>query len=239
MDLDHRALVASFFAKNRAIWGDSQMSLAAPEPVDVPPVEPPSEPAPVQVGPNGFPLNTKPADMSAEHQAKYWQHRSKENETRSKQNEARIKELEPLAETVKALEEASQTEAEKAAKKAIADGERAGRQAAEAEALGKYGPRLVGAEFRAALAGRMDAQQVQTLVAGLNIAAFLTPEGEPDTDAVANYVALIPATTAATPAVPAAPRPADLGGGRRSETKTDGLQRGRDLYAARHGKPTT
>lgn len=216
--------------------------------VPIPEVPPAPEPAPatkpasvpvdapaVVVGPNGYPLDTKPADMSDGHRAAYWQHRSHQNETADKAKAKRIAELEPLEAEKQAAVEAARTDAERAAIKAREDGEKAGRDAADAAALDKFAPRLVGAEFRAQLAGRMTAEQIATLVGGLNVRGFLTDEGEPDAEKVAAFVAAIPAT-AGSPA----PQPVrDFGGGRRDSVKVDGLQRGEDLYASRHKKKSS
>lgn len=147
---------------------------------------------------------------------------------------ARVKELEKHEQTVKALEEASRTEAEKAVLKAKEDGERAGREAERAAAVDTFGPRLVNTEFRAQLAGRMTAEQVATLTGKLNVRAFLTDEGDVDSAAVAEYVAAIPAAPAASAAAPLTP--GAFGAGRREPTKTDGLTAGEDMYARRHKK---
>lgn len=205
--------------------------LAPPSPELAKPAAPPVDAAP-PVGPHGYPLDTKPEAMSPEHRANYWQHRSRENESTAKANAKRIKELEPAEAQVKAMEEAARTEAEKAAMKAREDGEKAGREAADAAALEKFAPRLVGAEFRAQLAGRMTPEQIATLVGGLNVRGFLTDEGEPDTEKVATFVAAIPATVGAPPPTPVR----DFGGGRRESVKVDGLQRGAELYESRHQK---
>lgn len=203
------------------------------------PTESPAEAEAPKLGPNGFPLNTKPESMPPDQQAAYWRHRARENETRTKAALAERDALKPKAQQYDALEQASRSEAEKAADEARAAGEKAGREAERAEALGKFAPRLVGAEFRAQLAGRMTGDQVTELVDGLNVSKFLTEDGAADAESVARFVAAIPAVTA--PAEPAAPaRPVrDIGGGSRVGPKVDGLQRGSDLYAARHGKKTT
>jgi hypothetical protein len=193
-----------------------------------------------KLGPNGFPLNVKPEAMPAEQQAAYWRHRARENETAKKAALAERDALRPKAEQYAALEQASRSEAEKAADEARAAGEKAGREAERAEALGKFAPRLVGAEFRAQLAGRMTGEQVAELVDGLNVSRFLTEDGAADAEAVARFVAAIPTPQPAV-AEPAAParQVRDIGGGSRLAPKVDGLQRGSDLYAARHGKKTS
>lgn len=148
---------------------------------------------------------------------------------------ARVKELEKHEQTVKALEEASRTDAEKAVSKAKEEGERAGREAERTAAVDSFGPRLVATEFRAQLAGRMTAEQVATLTGKLNVRAFLTEDGDVDTTAVADYVAAIPAPAVAPPG-PAPLSPGSFGGGARQAPKVDGMAQGEDLYAQRHKK---
>jgi len=196
------------------------------------PAEVATEPEVPKLGTNGFPLNTKPEAMPADQQAAYWRHRARENETAKKTALAERDALRPKAEQYAALEQASRSEAEKAADEARAAGEKAGREAAAQEALGKFAPRLVGAEFRAQLAGRMTGEQVADLVDGLNVSKFLTEDGSPDAQAVARFVAAIPAPASAPPA----PVVRDIGGGSRTTPEKDGLQVGADLYATIHGK---
>jgi hypothetical protein len=64
--------------------------------------------------------------------------------------------------------------------KAVEEAKKAGRS----EALTETGGKLVKAEVRAALAGRMGDDQIAALVEGLNAANFLTEDGDVDPDKV-------------------------------------------------------
>jgi hypothetical protein len=191
-----------------------------------------------QNGPNGYPEKTRVEEMSPAQQAAYYKHHNRQAEERAKAAQKRLKELEPKAQQYEALEQASKTEQERAVEQARKEAAEAARTEASSAALEKYGPRLVGAEFRAQLAGRMSGEQVAELVAGLNVAHFLTDEGEPDAEAVSRFVAAIPAPA---PPVEAPPRPVvrDIGAGYRPSAKPNGVASGEDAFAARHGKKTS
>lgn len=149
--------------------------------------------------------------------------RAKENYAWRKANEDKVRQYDALA-------EASKTEQEKAVEQARADAAAAARTEAASEALGKFGPRLVGAEFRAQLAGRIPAVEITKIVGGLDVRRFLTDDGEPDSEAVADYVAAIRAPVVE----PAKAGRIDLGGGRRESAKVTGVQSGVDLYSQKH-----
>jgi hypothetical protein len=224
------------FARNRARFGDLRMeAVVAPSQV-APPVTPPvAPPAPVMptMGPNGFPLDTKPADMEPGQQAAYWQHRARQQEDNNKANAARIKELEPLAAQIKALEEASQTEAEKAVKAAQATGEKLGRDAALAEARKTYGGQLVTARLESAAAGKGMTPDALKTLAG-DATRFLGDEGV-DTAGLDAFLAALPdKSTTAPPHV----RPG-LGGGSRPGVTATGTSHGADLWAETHKKKPT
>jgi hypothetical protein len=153
--------------------------------------------------------------------------RAKENYEWRKANEDKIKQF-------AALEEASKTEAERAIETARREARDATRAEVEAEARAKYGSVLVGAEFRVALAGRLSAEQIGTLVDGLDVTRFMTDDGQPDTDRIGAYVAAIP--TSAAPVVPAAGPQVTASQGIRPPVKASGLGEGASLYADRHAK---
>lgn len=114
------------------------------------------------------PEATETVDWQAE--AEKWKTLSRKQEERAKANAAAAKELEKLR-------EAQMTEAERIA----AEAEQRGRSAALAE----VGQRLVRAEFAARSAGRIGADVLDDL----NLAKFLTEDGEPDTDAIDKAIA--------------------------------------------------
>lgn len=114
------------------------------------------------------PEATETVDWQAE--AEKWKTQSRKQEERAKANAAAAKELEQLR--------ASQmSEAEKIAVEA----EQRGRSAALAE----LGQRLVRAEFAARSGGRISDDTLDDL----NLAKFLTEDGEPDTAAIDKAVA--------------------------------------------------
>lgn len=174
--------------------------------------------------------DTTGADLAAENArlkavARKHEDRAKENFAWRKANEDKVRQYD-------ALSEASKTEQERAVEQAKKEAAASARTAADSDALTKFGPRLVGAEFRAQLAGRMDADKVADLVDGLNLGKFLGDDGEVDSDAVKKFVGAIPAATAGA----SKPGPADLGGGRRTASA---VTSGADLYNQRHPqKPT-
>lgn len=139
-----------------------------------------------------------------------WKALARKHESRAKNagNADEIKALKEKAAQYDALAAASKTEHERAIDEA--------REAAAKEATDKtrasFQERLVRAEFKAALAGRVSDDARDELLDGLNLAKFLDDDGEPDADRVREYVARL---------APAAPtekpdrKPADLGQGRR------------------------
>lgn len=132
--------------------------------------------APVEQG--GTPA-TEPAEVDWQAKAQHWQEMARKNEARAKENADAAKQLEELR-------QASLSETERA----VADAEKRGRQAA----LGEYGTRLAAAEIRAALSGIVS--DPAALIDDLNLAKFVTPDGDVDTKAVTaladKYAALAP-----------------------------------------------
>lgn len=97
------------------------------------------------------------------------------------------KQLRETQKQLEKLQQAAMTESEKAA----AEAEQRGRTAAMAE----FGQRLVRAEFRAQAAGRVE--NLDEVLEDLNLAKFVSEDGEPDTAAIAKAVARL-APAAAT-----------------------------------------
>ena len=116
-------------------------------------------------------------DWKAE--ADKWKAMARKHEDRAKENGAAARELEKLR-------EASLSEAEKA----VAEAEKRGRTAA----LTEVATRLAAAEIRAALTGVVADPAV--VVDDLNLAKFVTPDGDVDAKAVTalkdRYAALVP-----------------------------------------------
>jgi hypothetical protein len=76
-----------------------------------------------------------------------------------------------------------QAELDKVRRQTMTDSERAvaeARDAARTETMSEFGAKLVAAEFKMKAAGRIGEAQLTTLMSGLNLAGFLTPQGDPD-----------------------------------------------------------
>lgn len=106
--------------------------------------------------------------------------RAKSNDDKAKTNAQAAAELERIKrESMSELE------------RAVADA----RAQAKAEAMAEFGATLVEAEFRAAAAGRMDADALEVIVGGLNLTKFVE-DGKVNRDEVARYVdSIAPAKT--------------------------------------------
>ncbi|MFG2165526.1 hypothetical protein [Micromonospora chersina] len=142
------------------------------------------------------PEATETVDWQAE--AEKWKTLSRKQEERAKANAAAAKELEQF--------KASQmSEADRIA----AEAEQRGRSAALAE----VGQRLVRAEFAARSGGRIGDDTLDDL----NLAKFLTEDGEPDTKAIDKAVARLAPAQEQEPTRKPGPRP-DLSQGSGSAT---------------------
>lgn len=108
-----------------------------------------------------------------------------ERNEEAKQRKALQKELDELR-------AANQSDAEKAINAARKEG--------AAEASKAFAPRLVAAEFKAASAGRLTAEQLSGFLEDLDLSKYLTEDGEVDTERVAKKVDLLaPAQEPRTP----------------------------------------
>lgn len=138
------------------------------------------------VGDQGFPANTPWQDMTPGQQVNYWKFQARKHENTAK-SRADYDDLKAKAARADALDRELMSDAEKKVAAAT--------DAANAAASEKYAPLLVKAEFRAAAAGRLDADKIDTVLAPLNMAHFLTTTGEVDTDKVTAFVdSIAPAT---------------------------------------------
>lgn len=143
-----------------------------------------------------------------------WKALAQKHEQRAKSNAEKAKGYDEL--------KASQmTEQEKAVESAKAE--------ARAEAIRESAPRLVSAEFRAALAGRRTAEEVASLIEDYDLSKYLTESGEVDTKRVAEKADLL------APHVEERKTAPTFGGGaRRTSDKTEtapGVSRLRQAYA--------
>jgi hypothetical protein len=140
-----------------------------------------------------------PKDWEAE--ASRWKSLARKHEERAKANRVAADRLEQLEKERMTAEERTRVEAFE------------GGRAAERTALTE---RLVAAEFKAAaaIAGK-DVSTVTGLLEDLNVAKFLTAEGDVDTERITARVSALPVAAPAS-TEPAAPRIPDLGQGRRA-----------------------
>lgn len=130
-----------------------------------------------------------------------WKALAQKHEQRAKSNAEKAKGYDEL--------KASQmTEQEKAVETAKAE--------ARAEAIREAAPRLVGAEFRAALAGRRTADEVAALIEDLDLSKYLTEAGEVDAERVTKKAELL-----APPSEERKAAPSFGGGPRRTGDKTE------------------
>jgi hypothetical protein len=136
--------------------------------------------------------------------------------------------------TLRAEKKAAEKEAKEAKaqldelrRAAMSDQERAideAKATTRAEVLGQVGAKIAAAEFKAAASGRLDEDQLSTLLAGLDLKAFLTADGDVDADKVGSFIDGIAPTAHEG-------RPADLGQGARSTMALNGDPLERDLKA--------
>jgi hypothetical protein len=189
-------------------------------------------------GDRGFPANTPVSQMPLEQQRNYYKYQARKHENTVK-GLGDVKALQDKASQYDSLVAASKTEQERAVEQAKNEGRTA--------ALKEVGGRLVEAELRVAVGGRLDKDGFAALVGGLDRAQFINGEGNVDTDKVATFVnTLFPAGQAASapsagqgqtgqPAAPATPpRGPDFGQGVRTTAPPSPLEAGRAAARARH-----
>lgn len=118
------------------------------------------------------------------------------------------------------IREATQSEQEKAINAAKAEGLKEGARS--------MASRIVDAEIRAAAAGRLDKDQLATLLEGLDRGRFVDDDGEVDTERVAKFVNGI------APKAGSQPRERiDLGQGSRDDAKPSAREQGKAEAARR------
>lgn len=156
-----------------------------------------------QTEPEATDTDAEETDWKAE--AEKWTALARKHEERAKANSKAAKDLEELRQQ-------SMTDQEKAVEQAKAE--------ARAAAFTEVGGKLAAAEVRAAAAGRLSAEQVDTLLDGLNVSRFLTEDGDVDGERVAAFVDGIAPKQDENPTFP------DLGQGVRS---TGGTRSGSDM----------
>lgn len=138
--------------------------------------------------------DTDAPDLPAE--VEKWKGLAHKHEKRAKDNAEAAKQLEQF-------KQQSMTDTEKAIEQARAE--------ARADALAESGGKVAKAELRAAAAGRLDAEALDMLLDGINLAKFLDEDGEVDAVKVQAFMDGIAPKSETTTAVAAL----DLGQGAR------------------------
>lgn len=147
-------------------------------------------------GTGGSSESTDTTDWKAE--SEKWKAQARKHEERAKANAKAAADL-------STLQQQSMTDQEKAVAKAREEG--------RLEAVKDASARLVAAEVKAAAKGRLPDDKVKTLLAGLNLAAFVKDDGEIDEAGIAKWVESVTPTSSGFP---------DLGQGARGTTGNNG-----------------
>lgn len=184
-----------------------------PTPTPAPPT-PPAEPPPP---PASDPPNTGKTFTQEDLDRKI-----NERFARDKRKYGDLDELKAKADRLEQLERERESESEKLRREAA--------EAAEAAAIAKMRPQLVAAEFRAAAAGRIDAERLATLTEDIDYGKYVDDQGVIDNEKIQKKVA----AWAPTPEPPRGPRPDHSQGPRNNQTS--GLSVGWEMFEARRGK---
>jgi len=158
----------------------------APAPTtETQPTAPAPTPAPTKpTNDRGYPSDTPIAEMTEKQQAAYWKDKARKHEERAKAFDGltpeTLAELRDKADKHAALERELMSDKDKAVAEA--------KDATKAEVAATYQPRLVRAEFKAAAAGRIDAEKLDSILEPLDLSKFLTSKGDVDEGKVASYV---------------------------------------------------
>lgn len=228
----------------RVFWpilgGDDTVPPAQPPAQPATPPATPPTPAPPAPAPSdkGFPEGTPLEQMTAEQQTAYWKHYARQHEQRVKDlgslTPEQLSELRDKAEKHDKLERELMSDKDKAIAEA--------KDAAETEARNAFLPQLVLAEFKAAAAGRIPAEQLEGIVGPLDKAFFYSADGKSvDADKVKTYVDQLAPAATPTPPGRRGPSPAGTGGSSSGRpagggSGATGVDAGREAYARRHGK---
>lgn len=174
----------------------------------------------VKVNEHGYPDNTPVDQMEPEQQAAYWKYHARKHEKRSKDRE----DYDELKAKLEQYEQSQMTDTEKQIQQA--------REEAKSEVAAEYQGRMVEAVLRGNLQGHgLEDDDIENRLSFIDKTAFLTSEGEVDSDKVNAYLDSLgaPGKQQAWP---------DTGQGNRGGGKGLGgsVQAGKDLYAQRRGK---
>src|SRR5690625_1163632 len=170
---------------------------------------------------HGYPDETPIKDMTADQQAAYWKYHAQKHERRSKERE----DYDAIKAERDRLKQSTMTDAEKQIEEAREEG--------KALAAQEYSDRMVDAMLRGTLKGHgLKADDIDSRLSFIDRKAFLTDNGEVDSDKVNAYL------EANAPGEKKKESWPDTGGGNRGGGKGLGgsVQAGKDLYAQRRGK---
>lgn len=190
-------------------------SPATPPPPAPAPPAPPADPPPAAPPKTGKTFTQEDLDRKID-----------ERFARDKRKYGDLDELKAKADRLDQVERERETDAEKARREAV--------EQAEAAAIAKVRPRLVAAEFRAAAAGRIDAERLATLTEDIDFSKYVDDKtGEVDVEKVTKKVE----AWAPVQQTPTSPRP-DRSQGPRGE-RLASVDAGREMFAARRKRPAT
>lgn len=199
-----------------------------PAPKDTPPApDPTNVPDTGKDADKGFPENTAVADMQPAEQAAYWKFQSRKHQQRA-ESRADYDELKAKADRLVALEQASESEHEKALREAREAAKAEGRTEAQAEANRTVVTALMDGALRGR--GKTD-EQVESLLKHFNPESFVV-DGQPDTKAILSLADSIagPVTGGGNGRGP------DFGQGQRGQHgKASGVSAGAEMFAATRG----
>lgn len=195
-----------------------------PTPTPQPPPTPPKAtptPSPPPSGDKGFPEHTSLTEMSGEQREAYWRHQAKKHEKTVK-DQSDYGDLKTKAAEADRLRQEQETAAEKAVREAV--------EKARADTIAELRPQLVEARFHAAAAGRIDPDRLAALTEDIDMSRYLKDDGSVDVDKVAAKVE----AWAPKKEEQRSPKPDPTQGSR--NTKTSGIDVGREMSQARHKK---
>lgn len=173
-----------------------------------------------KINEHGYPDNTPVDQMEPEQQAAYWKYHARKHEKRSKERE----DYDTIKAKLQEYEQSNMTDAEKQIQQA--------REEAREETAAEFQGRMVEATLKGTLQGRgFEEKDIDNRLSFIDKTAFLTSDGEVDSDKVNAYLDSLgaPGKQQAWP---------DTGQGNRGGGKGLGgsVQAGKDLYAQRRGK---
>lgn len=175
--------------------------------------------------------------MTSDQQISYWKFHSRKHEDSVRELRSQFGDYEQV--------KAKAAEADRLRQQVETDTEKALREATEKarqDAINEFRPALVAAEFRAASAGRIDADRLATLTEDIDMSRYLKADGKVDLDKVAAKVdAWAPPPAPPDPNEPPPPprgvKPDPTQGSRGG--KVTGTDLGREMFEARRKRQPT